>query len=235
MWIVTSVTLLKAPAPWKKSYDKPSQHIKEQRQPFADKGPYSQSYGVSSSYLWMWELDHKEGWKLKKWCFWTVILKKTLESLLDSKKIKPVDLKWNQPWIFISRTDAEAAAPIIRPQNAKNWLIWKEHDAGKDWKQKEKGMTEDEMVGWHHWPNEHEFEQIPGDTERQGSLACCHSWGCKSWTWFNDCTAATMWKKALWGIPKTMSKWIIDLNVKLKIIKLLEENRTFFNLLGKEF
>ena len=144
----------------------------------------------------MWELDHKEGWKLKNWCFWTVILEKTLESLLDSKKIKPVVLKWNQPWIFISRTDAEATAPILRPHNAKNWLIWKEQDAGKDWKQKEKGMTEDKMVGWHRWPNEHEFEQIPWDTERQGSLACCHSWGCKSWTWLSDCTTATMQKKS---------------------------------------
>ena len=124
------------------------------------------------------ELDHKEGWVLKKWCFRTVGLKKTLESPLDSK-IKPVTLKGNQPWIFTGRTDAEAEAPTLWPPDAKSQLIGKDPDAGKDWRQEEKGAAEDEMVGWHHWLNGHEFEQTPGDTEGQGSLACCSPWGHK--------------------------------------------------------
>ena len=117
-----------------------------------------QSYGFSSSHVWMWELDHKESWVLKNWCFWTVVLEKTLESPLDCKEIQPVHPKGNQSWIFIRKTDAEAEIPILWPPNAKNWLIGKDPDAGKDWGQEEKGMTEDEMVGWHHRPNGHEFE-----------------------------------------------------------------------------
>ena len=137
--------------PWKESYDQPRQHIKKQRHHFADKSPYSQSYGFSSSHVWMWELDHKEGWVLKKWCFWIVVLEKTLESPLDCKEIQPVHPKGNQSWIFIGRTDAEAEAPILWPPDGKSWLIGKDPDAGKDWGQEEKGATEDEMVGWHHW------------------------------------------------------------------------------------
>ena len=133
------------PAPWKKSYDKPRQCIKKQRHQFANKGLYSQSYGFSSSHVWMWELDHKEGWALKNWCFCTVVLKKTLESPLDNRKIKPVNPKGNQPWIFIGRTDAEAEAPILWPLEAKSWLNRKDPDARKYWWQ-EKGTTEDEMV-----------------------------------------------------------------------------------------
>ena len=115
---------------------------------------------------------------LKSWCFWTVMLEKTLESPLDSKEIKPVNLKKNQPWILIATTDAEAEAqaPILWPPDAKSWLIGKDPDVGKNWRQ-EKGMTEDEMVGWHHWLNGHNSEQIPGDGEGQGSLACCSPWG----------------------------------------------------------
>ena len=128
-------------------YDQPRQHIKKQRHYFADKDPYSQSYGFSSSHVWMWELDHKEGWVLKNWCFWTVVLEKTLESPLDCKEIQPVNPKGNQPWIFIGRTDAEAETPILWPPDEKTWLIGKDPDAGKDWGQKEKGTTEDEMVG----------------------------------------------------------------------------------------
>ena len=124
---------------------------------FANKGLHSQSYGFSSSHVWMWELDHKEGWVPKNWCFWTVVLEKTLESPLDCKEIKPVNPKGNQPWVFIGRTDGEAEAPILWPPDAKNWLIWKDPDAGKDWRQEEKGMREDEMVVWHHWLNGHEF------------------------------------------------------------------------------
>ena len=116
------------------------------------------SYGFFSSCAWMWELDHKESRALKNWCFWTVVLEKTLESPLDCKEIQSVNNKGNQSWIFIGRTDVEAKAPILWPPDVKNWLIWKDSDAGKDWKEEEKGMTEDEMVGWHHELNGHEFE-----------------------------------------------------------------------------
>ena len=114
------------------SYDKPRQCIKKQRYHFVDKGPYNQSHGFSSSHVWMWELDHKEDWALKNWCFWTVVLEKTLESPLDSKEIKPVNPKGNQPWTYIGRTDAEAEAPIIWPSDVKSQLIRKDPDAGKD-------------------------------------------------------------------------------------------------------
>ena len=123
---------------------------------FANKGPYSQSYGFSSGHVWMWELDHKESWVLKNWCFWTVVLEKTLESPLDCKAIQPVHPKGNRSWMFIGRTDAEA--PTLWPPDVKNWLIGKDSFAGKDWRQEEKGMTEDEMVGWHHQLDGHEFE-----------------------------------------------------------------------------
>ena len=125
----------------------------------------------------MWELDHKESWALKSWCFWTVVLEKTLESPLDCKEIKPVNPKRNQPWIFIGRTKAEA--PILWPPDAKNWLIREDTDAGKDWRWEEKGMTEHEMVGWHHQLNGHEFEQALGVGDRQGGLVCCSPWGHK--------------------------------------------------------
>ena len=164
-------------APWKENYDKPRQHIKKQRHDFAEKGLFSQSYGFSSSHLWMWELDHKEAWMPKNWCFWTVVLEKTLESPLDYKEIKPVNPKGNQPWIFIGRTDAEI--PIPWPPDAKSQLIRKDLDAGKDWRQEEKGMTEDGVAEWHHWLNGHESEQAPGDGEGRGSLACCSPWGGK--------------------------------------------------------
>ena len=156
LWTVTIAMTFKD-APWKKSNDKPRQHIKKQRHYFAAKGPSSQNYGFSSSHVWMWELDHKESWVLKNWCFWTVVLEKTLESPLDCKEIQPVNSKDNQSWIFIGRTDAEAETPILWPPDVKNWLILKDPDAGKDWRQEEKGMTEDEVVGWHYWLNGHEF------------------------------------------------------------------------------
>ena len=124
----------------------------------------------------MWELDHKESWALKNWCFWTVVLKKTIESPLDCKGIKPVNPKGNQSLIFIGRTDPETEAPIFRPPDAKTWLTGKDPDARKDWRQEEKGMTEDEVDGWHHWLNGHEFEQGVG--EGKGSPACCSPWGC---------------------------------------------------------
>ena len=134
------------------------QHIKKQRHYFANKDLSSQSYGFSSSHVWMWELDCKENWVQKNWCFWTVVLENTLEHPLDSKEIQPVHPKGNKSWIFIGRTDAKAETPIIWPPNVKNWLIWKDPDSEKDWGQEEKGMTEDEMVGWHHWLNGYEFE-----------------------------------------------------------------------------
>ena len=164
-------------ASWKKSYEHPRQHIKKQKHYFANKGPSSLGYGFSSGHVWMWELDCEESWAPKNWCFWTVVLEKTLESPLNWKEIKPVHPKRNQSWIFIGRTDTEA--PILWPPDVKSWLIWKDPDAGKVWGQEEKGMTGSEMAGWHHWVNGHEFEQAQGDSEGQGSLACCSSWGGK--------------------------------------------------------
>ena len=132
--------------PWEESYDQPRQHIKNQRHNFANKGPSSQGYVFSSSHGWMWELDYKESWALKNWCYWTVVLEKTLESPLDCKEIQPVHPKGNQSWVFIGRTDAEAETPILWPPDVKSWLTWKDPNARKDWKQEEKGTTEDEMV-----------------------------------------------------------------------------------------
>ena len=132
--------------------------IKKQRHYFANKGLSSQSYGFSSGHVWMWKLDYKESWVLKNWYFRTVVLKKTLESPLDCKEIKLVNPKGNQSWTFIGRTDAEAEIPLHWPPNEKNWLIEKDQNARKDWRQEEKGMTEDEMVGWHHQLNGHESE-----------------------------------------------------------------------------
>ena len=162
---------------WRKSYDQPGQRIQKQRHYFANKGPSSQSYGFSRSHVWMRELDYKEIWVLKNWCFWTVVLEKTLESPLDCKEIQPVHPKGAQSWIFIGRTDAEAETSILWPPDAKNWLIGKDPDAGKDWRQEEKGTTDNEMVGWHHQLDGHEFEQAPGVGNRQGCLACCSPWG----------------------------------------------------------
>ena len=158
----------------------------------ANKAPYSQGYGFSSSHVQIWELDHKEVWAMKNWCFPTVVLEKTLENSLDSKEIKPVNPKGNQPWIFIWRIDAEAEAPILWPLDAESWLTGKDSDAGKDWRQ-ENRATENELVGWHHQFNVHELGQNPGDGEGQGGLACCSPWGWKEsdTTWQvnnNKCT-----------------------------------------------
>ena len=156
---------------------------------FADKGPSSQSYGFSSGHVWMSELGHKESWAPKNWCFWTVVLEKTLESPLDCKEIQPVHPKGDQSWIFIGRTDVEAETPILWPPDAMSWLIWKDTDAGKDWGQEEKGMTEDEMVGWHHWLDGHEFEQAPEVMHRE-ACPCCSSGGRKEL----DTTERLNWK-----------------------------------------
>ena len=147
--------------PWKESYDQTRQHIKQERHYFVNKGLSRQGYGFSSGHVRMWELDYKEIWALKNWCFWTVVLEKTLESPLDSKEIQPVHFKGDQPWVFIGRTDVEAETPILWPPDVKSRLTGKDPDAGKDWGQKEKGTTEDEMAGWHHWLHGHEFEWTP--------------------------------------------------------------------------
>ena len=152
--------------------------ILKSRHDVTNKGVSSQSYGFSSSHVWMWEFDYKESWMPKNWCFWTMELEKTLESPLDSKEIQPVHPKGNQSWIFIGRTDAEAETPILWLPDAKNWLLGKDLEARKDWRQ-EKGTTEEEMVGWHHQLNGHEFEQAPGVGNGQGSLVCCSPWGHK--------------------------------------------------------
>ena len=125
----------------------------------------------------VWELNCEESWVPKNWCFWTVVLEKTLESPLDCKEIQPIHSKGDQSWVFIGRTDAEAAAPILWPPHEKSWLIGKDSDAGRDWGQEEKRTTEDEMAGWHHWLDGHEFKWTPGVGDGQGGLACCDSWG----------------------------------------------------------
>ena len=149
----------------------------------------------------MWELDCEESWALKNWCFWTVVLEKTLESRLDCKEIQPVHSKGDQSWVFIGKTDAKAETPILWPPHAKSWLIGKDSDAGKDWGQEEKGTTEDEMAGWHHWLDGHEFEWAPGVCDGQGGLACCDSWGRKE----SDMTEWLNWtelifKPSLWFV-----------------------------------
>ena len=143
------------------------------------KVPSSQGYSFSSGHVWIWELDYKESWVPKNWCFWTVVLEKILESALDCKEIKTVHPKGDQSWTSFGRAYADAEAPVLWPPDAKSQLIRKESDAGKDWRQEEKGMKEVKMIGWHHWLNGHGFEQAPGDGEGQRSLACCSPWGHK--------------------------------------------------------
>ena len=150
--------------------------IKKQRCYFANKGLSGQGCGFSSSHVWMWELDYKESWAPKNWCFWTVMLEKTLESPLDYKEIQPVHPKGDQSWVFTGRTDVEVETPILWPPDANNWLIWKDPDAGKDWGQEEKGTTEDEMVACHHRLDGHGFVWTPGVGDGQGGLVCCSSW-----------------------------------------------------------
>ena len=173
--------------PWKESYDQPRQRTKKQRHYFVNKGPSSQGYGFSSSHV------------PKNWCFWTVVLEKTLEGPLDCKEIQPVHPKGDQSWVFIGRTDAEAETPILWPPHAKSWLIGKDPDAGRDWGQEEKGTTEDEMAGWHHWLDGHESEWTPGVSDGQGCLACCDSWGRKE----SDTTEQLIWSDEL-GVVCTL-------------------------------
>ena len=141
----------------------------------------------------MWELDYKESWVLKNWCFWTVVLDSTLESPLDCKDIQPVHPKGDQSWVFIGRTGVEAATPILWSPDVKKWLIWKDPDAGRDWGQEEKGTTEDEMVGWHHWLNGHGFGWTLGVGDGLGGLVCCGS-GCQE----SDTTGRMKWNELNW-------------------------------------
>ena len=180
--------------------------ILKSRDYFTNKGPSSQGYGFSSSHVWMWALDHKEGWAPKNWCFWSVVLEKTLENLLDCREIKLVNPKGNQSFIGGTGAEAEAQAPILGPPDMKSWLIRKDPDAGKDWRQEEKGMTEDEIVGWHYRLDGHEFEQAPGDDEGWGSLVCCSPWGRKE----SDMTEWLNNNKILLSAYSVPGKWSIN-------------------------
>ena len=192
-------------APWKKSYDQSRQCIKKQRHHFANTGSYIQSYGFSSSHVWMWELDHKESWAPKNW-WWIVVLQKTLESPFDSKEVQLVHPKGDQSWIFIGRNDAEAEIPILWPPNAKNWLTGKDPDAWKDWRQ-EKGMIEGEMVGWMASPTQWTWVWASfGSWWWTGKPGVLQSMGLQSQTQLSGWTEplfamlfiiATKWKKAV--------------------------------------
>ena len=182
---------------WEKSYVQPRQHIKKQRHYFANNGLSSHSYGFSRSRVWMGMLDYKENWVLKNLCFWTLLLETTLEGPLDCKEIKPVHPKENQSRISIGRTDTEAETLILCQLDVKNWLIWKDPDAGKDWSSEEKGTTVYEMIGWHHQLYGYEFEKTSGAGHGQERLECCSPWVAKSqtWTWLSDWAELTFWER----------------------------------------
>ena len=201
-------------APWKKSYDQPRQLITKQRHYFANKGPSSQSYDFSSSHAWVWELDHKDGWALKNWCFWTVVLEKTLESPgLQGDPTSPSS-KGDQPWVFFGRNDAKAETPVLWPPDAKSWLIGKDSDAGRDLEQEEQGVTEDEVAEWHH--------------RLDGHLSCfhlltvvniehfCYEYWCaaihgvaKSWTGLSD------WSDLIWLVCKYLFKTLLSIPLEI--------------------
>ena len=183
-------------ASWQESHNKLRQCVEKQRHSAsADKGPYSQGYGLPCGHIWLCELDHKEGRAPKNWCLWTVVLEKTPESPLESKEIKPVVLKGDQPWIFTGRTDAEAEAPVFWSSDVNRWLIGKVPDAGKDQGQKEKRASEDEMAWLHHWCNGHELGQTLRDGEGQGGLEFCSPWGHKE----SDTTGRLNNNNSIWN------------------------------------
>ena len=159
-------------APWKKSYNQVRQLVKS-RDIILPIKVHLVSYGFSSSHVWMWKLYHKESWALNHWCFWILVLEKTLENPLDCKEIKPVHPKGNCFWIFIGRTDAEAEIPLLWPPDVKKWLIWKDPDEGKDWRPEEKGTKMDEIFGWHTILMGLNFKQALGAGDGQRSLMCC--------------------------------------------------------------
>ena len=187
--MVTAAIKLKDIYSLEESYDQPRQHIKKQRHYFANKGPSSQSYGFSSNHVWMWKLDYKESWAPKNWCFWTVVLEKTLESPLDCKDIQPVHFKGISPEYSLKGLMLKLKLQYFLPPDGKNWLTGKDPDAGKDYRQEEKGTTENEMAGWHHQFNAHESGWTPGVGDGQGGLACCDSWGRKE----SDTTKRLNW------------------------------------------
>ena len=179
--------------PLKECYDQPRQHIKKQRHYFVNKGPSSKGYGFSSGHVWMWELDCKESWAPKNWYLWIVMLEKPLESPLDCKEIQPVHSEGDKPWEFFGGNDAKAETLVLWPPHVKCWLTGKDSDAGRDWGQEEKGTTEDEMAGWHHWLDGGEVEWTPGVGDGQGGLACCDSWGRKE----SDMTERMNWTELM--------------------------------------
>ena len=206
----------------KKNYDQPRQHIKKQRHYFANKGPSSEGYGFSSGHVCMWELDYNESWPLKNWCFWTVVLEKTLESPWDCKEFQPVHPRRDQSWLFIGRTVAEAETPILWPPDVKSWLIWKDPDAGKDWRQEEKGKTEDEVVGWHHRLDAHGFGWTLGVGDGQGGLTCCSSWGCKE----SDTTEWLNWTESSLAIE--LCQYHLPVLWSLRLRKILSQMSLIF-------
>ena len=196
---------LKALAPWKKSYDKPRQSIKKQRHYFDNKGMSCQSYGFSSSHVWMWQLDHKEGWAPNNWCLRTVLLEKTLESPLNCKEIIPVNPKRNQHWIFIGRTDTEGNLQCFWPPDANSWLTGKDPDAWKVWRPEEKGMTEDEMVGWHQWLKDMTLNKLQETAkDKEVWRAAVHEVA-KSWTQLNN-NKVTIFISELLIVPSDQMK-----------------------------
>ena len=207
-----------------------------QRHYFANKDLASQSYGFSSGHVWMWELNYKETLAPENWCFWTMVLEKTLESPLDCKEIQPVNPKENQSWVFIGRTDVEAETPILWPPDVKNWPIWKDHDAGKDWRQ-EKGMTETEMVGWHHWLNGHDLHKFwEAVKDREAWRAAVHGVA-KSHTRLSNWTTTlkTLFKTSNLGTSlavqglrfhaSTAGAWVSSLVGEIRTHKPQEENK----------